>query len=171
MACRNRSALLSITLYPSNGEAGANLGTLPFTATGTFNRSPTTQTDLSVQWSSSDTSIASIDPKTGLATCVTVNLAQTDTVMITATADGKQGTAQMTCFSPAFPAKLFGQCISVCTGDDCRLNGYCAGTLEACYAGYDPQRCPVGRRPAGTTTTNNCGFLIDAVGTGVCFTP
>ena len=163
-------ALLIISVHPSNGEAGAPLGTLPFTAKGTFNQSPTTETDLSVQWSSSDTSIASIDPNTGLAACVSAAAAQ-PTVTITATADGKQGTAQLTCFSPQIPSKLFGKCISVCAGDDCRLSGYCSGLIDACYEGYDPQSCPVGQ-PAGRTTKDDCGFLIDTVpvGTGACFT-
>jgi len=161
-----RRVLLSISVQPSNGNAWAPIGTLPFTATGTFNQSPTTQTYLNVQWSSSDTSIASIDPNKGLATCVSV-AAPKATVMITATTDKKQGTAQLTCFSPQIPEKQFGNCVSVCTGDHCQLTGYCSGVIDACYEGYDPNNCPVGQ-PAGSTPTDGCsGVPVDTSGT--CF--
>jgi hypothetical protein len=159
-------ALLSITVHPSNGNAWAPIGTLPFTAMGTFNQSPTTQTDFSVQWTSSDTSIASIDPNSGLATCVSVD-APKATVMITATADGKQGTAQLTCFSPEIPAREFGNCVSVCTVDHCQLTGYCSGVIDACYEGYDPRSCPVGR-PAGKTATHGCGVPVESITSETC---
>jgi hypothetical protein len=57
--------LLSIAVQPGNGEATTPTGTLPFTVTGTFDQPPTTQDNLNAQWSSSDTTVATVDPNNG----------------------------------------------------------------------------------------------------------
>ena len=95
--------LLSITVQPGNGEATAPTGTLPFTATGTFDQAPTTQENISAQWSSSDTTVATVDPTTGVATCVNVG----GPVVITASSGMKQGTAQLTCSVSPGPGTVF----------------------------------------------------------------
>jgi hypothetical protein len=80
--------LVAITVQPGNGQAIEPGGTVPFTATGTFDQAPITQTDLSVAWTSSDSSVATIDPNTGIATC----LAEGGPITMTASAVGKGGT-------------------------------------------------------------------------------
>ena len=64
--------LIAITVQPSDGDVVAPTGALTFTATGTFNQPPTTQTDLTAHWTSSNSSGATIDPNTGRTTCVAV---------------------------------------------------------------------------------------------------
>lgn len=83
--------LIGIVVSPTG--AGANQGdTVPFSATGTFAQPPTTQTNISAQWTSSDTTTATIDPITGAATCVGIG----GPVTITASAAGMTGTLQST---------------------------------------------------------------------------
>lgn len=80
--------LVAITVQPGNGQAIEPGGTVPFTATGTFDQAPITQTNLAVQWASSDSNVATIDPNTGIATC----LAEGGPITMTASAAGKGGT-------------------------------------------------------------------------------
>jgi hypothetical protein len=79
--------LVAVTVQPGNGEAIAPDGTVPFSATGTFDQAPTTQTNLPVQWASSDSNVATIDPNTGIATCLAVG----GPITVTASAAGKGG--------------------------------------------------------------------------------
>jgi hypothetical protein len=152
--------LLNVAVQPGNGDATAPTGTLPFSATGTFDQPPTIQTGLSCQWSSSNATVATVDPNTGVATCVGVG----GPVTITAVTGGKQGTAQLTC-SPSPPPES-GHCVYVCGSTRCgELTGYCSGSEGgACRQAYDPGRCPVGR-PAGGTATDPCGEGIDTTRT------
>jgi Bacterial Ig-like domain (group 2) len=78
--------LISLTIQPNSSTATQG-NTVPFSATGTFNQAPTTQTNLPVQWTSSDTNIATVDANTGTATCVSVG----GPVNISASAAGKGG--------------------------------------------------------------------------------
>jgi hypothetical protein len=151
--------LLSVAVQPGNGDATVPTGTLPFTATGTFSQPPTTQ-DLSAQWSSSNASVAMVDPNTGVATCVGVG----GPVTITAMTNGKQGTAQLTCL--ASPPPQSGHCVYVCGSTRCgALTGYCSGSVGGvCRQAYDPAHCPVGQ-PAGGTATDSCGEGIDTTRT------
>lgn len=80
--------LLGINVQPVSGRAIAPDGTVPFSATGTFDQAPTTQSNLPVQWASSDSTIATIDPNTGIATCLVVG----GPVTVTAAAPGRGGT-------------------------------------------------------------------------------
>jgi hypothetical protein len=80
--------LISVSVQPGSGQAVAPDGTVPFSATGTFDQAPTTQTSLAVQWVSSDPTVASIDANTGIATCLVAG----GPVTVTASAAGKGGT-------------------------------------------------------------------------------
>ena len=82
--------LIGIGVQPASGKAIAPDGTVPFSATGTFDQAPTTQANLPVQWASSDSTIATIDPNTGIATCLVVG----GPITVTATAAGKGGTVR-----------------------------------------------------------------------------
>jgi hypothetical protein len=153
-------ALLSVAVQPGNADAVAPTGTFPFTATGTFDQAPTTQSALSVQWSTSDANVAGIDGNTGVATCVSVG----GPVTITGMTNGKEGTAQLTCL--ASPPPQQGQCVYVCGSTRCgELTGYCSGTVGgACRQGSDLVHCPAGK-PAGGMATDSCGEGIDTTRT------
>ena len=148
--------LLSIAVQPGNAEATTPTGTLPFTATGTFDQPPVTEDSLNVQWSSSDTTVATVDPNTGLATCVTVG----GPVVITASSSAKQGTAQLTCLASRSSGS--GNCVYICGSTRCgALTGFCSSTQgNACRQVYDLASCPIGQ-PAGGTATDSCGVGID----------
>ena len=98
--------LVAIVVSPTG--AGANQGdTVPFSATGTFAQAPTTQTDIPAQWTSSDTTTATVNPSTGAATCVGIG----GPITITASAAGMAGTlqssGQLTCAAAGTgPVKL-----------------------------------------------------------------
>jgi hypothetical protein len=153
-------ALVSVAVQPANGEATAPTGTSPFTATGTFDQPPTTQDNLSAQWSSSDTTVATIDSNTGTATCVGVG----GPVTITALSVEKQGTAQLTCVSSTQVGS--GNCAYQCPSTRCgALTGFCSiSTGGACRQVYDPGQCELGK-PAGGTATDSCGVGIDTTRT------
>jgi hypothetical protein len=148
--------LLSVAVQPIKGEATTPTGTLPFTVTGTFDQTPTTEDNLNAQWSSSDKTVATVDPNTGLATCVSVG----GPVVITASSGAKQGTAQLTCSASVTPGS--GNCAYVCGSTRCgELTGFCSNTQgNACRQVYDPGSCPIGK-PAGGTATDSCGVGID----------
>ena len=98
--------LISINVQPGNAQAIPPDGTIPFSATGTFNQAPTTQSNLPLQWTSSDSNIALVDAATGIATCISLG----GPIGIIASAAGKGGTvlgsAQLACFSSGPAAKL-----------------------------------------------------------------
>jgi hypothetical protein len=115
-----------IGIFVSPTGAGANQGdTVPFSATGTFAQPPTTQTNIPAQWTSSDTTTATIDPNTGEATCVAVG----GPVTITASAIGMgrtlQSTAALTCAATGtgpvklVPNSLFFACTEDFRGCEC----------------------------------------------------
>jgi hypothetical protein len=79
--------LIGVSVQPGSGQAVAPNGTVTFSATGTFDQAPTTQSSLPAQWASSDSNVASIDPTTGIATC----LAAGGPITVTASAAGKGG--------------------------------------------------------------------------------
>ena len=64
--------LVAIRVQPSNGDAVAPSGTIPFVASGTFDQAPTTEDGLAVEWSSSDPSVATIDAASGMASCAAI---------------------------------------------------------------------------------------------------
>lgn len=79
--------LIGVGVQPRSGQAVAPNGTVTFSATGTFDQAPTAQSSLPVQWASSDSNVASIDPSTGIATCLAVG----GPIIVTASAAGKGG--------------------------------------------------------------------------------
>jgi hypothetical protein len=79
--------LIGVSVQPGSGQALAPNGTVTFSATGTFDQAPTMQSSLPVQWASSDSNVASIDPNTGIATCLAVG----GPITVTASAAGKGG--------------------------------------------------------------------------------
>jgi uncharacterized protein YjdB len=88
--------LIAIAVSPTG--AGANQGdTVPFTATGTFAQPPTTQTNIPAQWTSSDTTTATVNPSTGAATCVGVGGPITITASAAGIAGNLQSTGELTC--------------------------------------------------------------------------
>lgn len=148
--------LVTISVLPVNGDAIAPSGTIPFAASGTFDQAPTTEDGLTVQWSSSDSSVAHIDSSTGLATC----LAAGGPITITASFAGKRGSAILTCLSST--PSTTGRCVYVCGSTRCgALSGYCSSSDGGvCRQAYDPGNCPVGK-PANSTATDTCGVGID----------
>jgi len=80
--------LIGVSVQPVSGQAIAPDGTVPFSATGTFDQAPKTQANLPVLWVSSDSVIATIDPNTGIATCLVVG----GPITVTASASGRGGT-------------------------------------------------------------------------------
>jgi hypothetical protein len=152
--------LLSIAVQPGNAEAATPAGTAPFTATGTFDQSPMTEDNLNARWSSSDTTVATVDPNTGLATCVSVG----GPVVITASSSAKQGTAQLSCSASLSSGS--GNCVYVCGSTRCgALTGFCSSTQgNACRQVSALGSCPVGK-PAGGTATDSCGVGIDTTRT------
>jgi hypothetical protein len=79
--------LIGVAVQPRSSQAVVPNGTVTFSATGTFDQAPTTQLSLPVQWASSDSNVASIDPNTGIATCLAVG----GPITVTASAAGKGG--------------------------------------------------------------------------------
>ena len=152
--------LLSIAVQPGNAEATTPAGTAPFTATGTFDQPPMTEDNLNARWSSSDTTVATVDANTGLATCVSVG----GPVVITASSSAKQGTAELTCSSSVSTGS--GNCVYVCGSTRCgALTGFCSSTQgNACRQISALGSCPVGK-PAGGTATDSCGVGIDTTRT------
>jgi hypothetical protein len=134
--------LIAITVQPSNGDTIVP-GTLPFTASGTFNQPPTTQTNLAARWTSSNSSVATVDPNTGLASCVAVG----GPITITASVPGNGGStlsasAMLNCLS--HPGGELGQCQLV----NNTLTGSCLGVRGGiCREAYDPNNCPPGQPP------------------------
>jgi hypothetical protein len=145
---------VSVSVQPASGQAIAPDGTVPFSATGTFDQTPTSQANLPVQWTSSDSTIATIDPNTGIATCLVVG----GPITVTGSAAGKggtvTGTATLACkLSPDPVVKL----------DPASLSFECKGTVAGC-------QCTA----LQTTTLTNVGgatLAIDSLSiTGPFFT-
>jgi len=151
--------LVALAVEPANADAVAPGGTAPFSATGTFNQSPSTQTNLPAQWTSSDATIATVDSSTGIATCVATG----GPVTISASAAGKggsiTGTAALTC---VLAHSGLGRCLVSAGG---AMNGSCIGERGGlCHQAYDPANCPPGEVPAAVTS-DQCGpstFNVDA---------
>ena len=151
--------LLSVAVQPANAEAATPAGTAPFTATGTFDQPPMTEDNLTARWSSSDTTVATVDANTGLATCVSVG----GPVVITASSGAKAGTAELTCSASLSGS---GNCVYVCGSTRCgALTGFCSITQgNACRQVSALGSCPIGK-PAGGTATDSCGAGIDTTRT------
>ncbi len=74
LACGGSSdTIQSVQVSPQQGEGNVPNGAVNFTATGTFknNQSRLLTSQDGIQWSSSDTAVATINSLTGQATCLT----------------------------------------------------------------------------------------------------
>jgi hypothetical protein len=116
--------LIAIVVSPTG--AGASQGdTVPFTATGTFAQPPTTQTNIPAQWTSSDTTTATINPSTGAATCVGIGGPITVTASAAGIAGTLQSTGELTCAAPGTgPVKLVPNSLDF--GCELDLTGSCS---------------------------------------------
>jgi len=156
---REPRQLIALDVQPSNAAAVTPRGTTPFSATGTFDQAPTTQTNLTVQWASSDSSIATVAAN-GIATCVAIGAP----VRVIASAAGKGGTVHdsgmLTCVAP--PRSGPGHCV-VPSGETA-MNGFCVGELGGlCREAYDPTNCPPGQAAIspGAEQCNPSTFTVD----------
>jgi hypothetical protein len=135
-------------VQPGTAEGAAPGGILPVTAPATYDKAPLRQDNLSAQWSSSDKTVAIVDPNTGVVNRVSVG----GPITITSSWGGKQSNAQVSCLSsaPAGP----GNCTHLCGNTRCgALTGYCSSNEGgACHQIYDPAHCPVGQPTDGTAT-------------------
>jgi len=144
--------LIAIAVSPTG--AGANQGdTVLFTATGTFAQAPTTQTNIPAQWTSSDTSTATVNPSTGAATCVAVGGPVTITASAAGMAGNLQSTGELTCAAVGTgPIKLVPNSLSF-----------------ACTSGFRGCSCS---GPETTTLTNglSTSLTIDSITVNGAFT-
>ena len=167
--------LVSISVQPGNAQAVAPGGTIAFSAVGNFNQAPLTQTNFAVQWSSSDSSVATVEPATGLATCATVG----EPVTIVGSAPGKAGAVTgsgvLTCqLSPNPVVKLSTPSVGVL----CQKDGFppmcgCVYTPGNTVYGDTVTVTNVGGAPldigtitlgdgtAGFSQTNSCSTTLD----------
>ena len=138
--------LVSISVQPGNAQAVVPGGTIAFSAVGNFNQAPLTLPNFAVQWSSSDSSIAVVDPATGLATCATVG----GPVRIVGSAPAKAGAVTgygvLTCQLSSNPVVKFS---TPTVGVLCQN----ADFPPVCNCTYTPER--------GVTVTNVGGASLD----------
>ena len=153
---------LSVQPSPANVVQG---GTVTFTATGTFDQAPTTQANFTAQWASSDPNIATVDPDTGVATCVAFG----GPINVTASAPGRggsvTGSGMLTC---RLRPNGTGKCeVDVNTHS---LTGNCSGLdpllRNHCRVAVDSANCPVGQPALSPQTVGGCLppslFTVDA---------
>lgn len=149
--------LISLAIDPTDAEAVAPDGTAPFDAIGTFDQAPTTEANVTVKWTSGDTTVVSIDSNTGVATCVAAGGPVTITASTTESGSKIQATAKLTCQASPPPPSADGHCVYICPSVRCpQLTGYCAGERDAaCHQSYQPGACQPG------TPAKNPGTLCD----------
>ena len=147
--------LVGIDVQPSDADALVSSDT-PFSATGTFDKKPTTVENVSAVWISSDPTIVTVDSSSGVASCVAVG----GPITITASAGGKTDSANLSCL--AVPPSAVGHCVYVCGSTRCgEMTGYCASSDGgACHKAYDPVHCRVGQ-PSQSQVTDACGVGVD----------
>jgi hypothetical protein len=159
--------LVSLAVQPTTAAAYAPTGNAVFSATATFDRDPRTENNFAVQWSSSNTAIATVDV-TGDATC----LAAGD-VTITASNTGGmiRSNAALTCLTTPPPSS--GHCVVSGLGVGGRLTGSC-GVLQngACMAVSDFADCPTNAQATKPTLILFCQpFPNTVIDTGRPCTP
>ena len=146
--------LLSIAVQPNSASAIKNRY-VAFSATGAFNQAPTTQTNVSATWASSDATIATVDPATGLANCVAVGGPVTISASVTSSGSMKQASASITC-NPWATIPL-GMCL---VDSNNALTGQCASAQffnpKYCVVSTDNVACIPGH-PSTSTQIRACG--------------
>jgi hypothetical protein len=147
--------LISVAVQPNSATAVENRE-VAFSATGTFNQAPTTQTNLSATWVSSDPTIATIDPASGLASCVAVGGPVTVNASVSAAMGGvQQGSGSLTCNARTTVPR--GRCV---VDNNNALTGQCAGPQllnpQNCLVTTDTATCVPGQQSMSTQTAS-CG--------------
>jgi Bacterial Ig-like domain (group 2) len=147
--------LLSIAVQP-NPASAVKQRQVAFSVTGAFNQAPTTQANLAAAWASSDSTIATINPSTGLADCVAVGGPVTISASVKSSNGSlKQASANFTC-TPWATIPL-GRCL---VDSNNALTGQCAGAQllnpKYCSVTTDNVACAVGQ-PSTSTQTRLCG--------------
>ena len=166
---------MSISIQPGSAQAVAPDGTISFSAVGNFDQAPLTQTNFAVQWSSSDSSVATVDTATGLATCATVG----GPVTIVGSAPGKAGAVTgsgvLTCqLSPNPGVKLSTPSVGVIcrevrfpSGCDCTytpgntIYGDPVTVTNVGGAPLDIGTIAIRDGTAGFSQTNDCSATLD----------
>lgn len=124
-----------------------------FSATGTYDQAPTMQTNVPAQWTSQYPNVASIDPNTGTATCLTMGV----NVLISATAAGKSGPIQastlLNCLIPA--SQLKGHCL-IDPSNNTLTGGCVDGEIVRCFVAEDLTHCPVGQPAVNPGADHSC---------------
>ena len=162
---RQPRVLLSIAVQPNSATAVKNRG-VAFSATGTFNQAPTTQTNLTAAWVSSDITIATIDPATGLASCIAVGGPVTVSASVTAPMGGvQQASGSLTCNDWSTIPR--GRCV---VDSNNALTGECAGPQllnpQNCLISTDTATCSPGQQSTSTQTIS-CGMGATAMSVAV----
>ena len=155
--------LISLTVTPSDVEAIAPTGTAHFGVTGTFDKAPITDANVAVQWTTSDSAVATVTTN-GSATC----LAAGGPITVRASGHGATGivsaSATLTCLSTN-PSIGLGKCV---VSDTNTLTGYCVGPRAGiCREAYDPANCPP-ETPVTNLEANQCAqssFRVDTTRT------
>lgn len=158
--------LIALAVQPSDAGAFLPSGAVPFSATGTFDQAPITQTNLTAQWASKDPSVVTIDPSTGLATCVAAG----GPITVTASAAGKGGKVDGygTLECQVRPRNQAGLCeVDPSTNE---LTGYCEGPnpqqINHCLVTLDNANCRAGQPATSPEWVSGClppaTFKIDA---------
>jgi len=146
--------LLSVAVQPNSATAVRDRG-VAFSATGTFNQGPTTQTNLSAVWSSSDKTIATIDAATGLASCIAVGEVTLRASVSGANGSAQQGSGTLTCNELTTVPR--GRC--VVDGQNA-LTGQCSGppalaiNTTGCLTRADTTSCASGQQSTSTKTVS-----------------
>jgi hypothetical protein len=157
--------LIAVAVQPNSAMAVENRE-VAFSATGTFNQAPTTQTNLSASWASSDPTIATIDAASGLASCVAVGGPVTVSASVTATTGGvQQGSGSLTCNARTTVPR--GRCV---VDNNNTLSGQCAGPQllnpKNCLITTDTATCVPGQQSTSTQTAS-CGIGVTAMNVAV----
>jgi hypothetical protein len=146
--------LIALAVQPSPVNAVQG-GKVTFSATGTFDQAPSTEANLTAQWVSSDPNIATVDPNTGIATCVGLG----GPVNITASAPGKGGAVTS---AGLLTCRIRPSGAGACEVDlnTRSLTGSCSGLdpllRNHCRVAIDTVNCPVGQPAISPATTSGC---------------
>ena len=145
--------LVALTVQPADVDGNVPGGIVHFSATGTYDQAPTTDANVPAQWTSQYPNVASIDPNTGTATCLTVG----SFVVITASAAGQGGqihaSASLNCLIP--PSQLVGHCLIDPSNNT--MTGSCvAGEIGRCFVAEDLAHCPVGQPAVDPGYDHSC---------------
>lgn len=145
--------LVSIAIEP-NSAIAVKQRHVAFSVTGTFNQTPIRKANLTAAWDSSDPTIATIDPATGLAGCVAVGGPVTISASVNSHGSLKKASANLSC-TPWATIPL-GSCL---VDSNNALTGQCAATQvfnNNCSVSTDSIACVAGQ-PSISTQVASCG--------------